>query len=117
MLAKLRFSTIQTGLVVFWAIWLTLVTLTNFTDALRQLGVLPGDFKLASYNFDLVRKTVEAHGVPTPIAAALSCAEAVCAKTSVDATNTLMMRLFMFTSAARWQRRRSERDWRRSSST
>ena len=68
MLAKLRFSTIQTGLVLFWAIWLTLVTLTNFADAMRQLDVLPSDFKLASYNFDLVKKTVGAHGIPTSVA-------------------------------------------------
>jgi hypothetical protein len=71
MLAKLRFSTIQTGLVLFWAIWLTLVTLTNFADAMRQLDVLPGDFKLASYNFDLVKKTVGTHGIPTSVAGVL----------------------------------------------
>jgi hypothetical protein len=70
-LTKLRFSTIQTGLVLFWAIWLTLVTLTNFADALRQLDVLPSDFKLASYNFDLVKKTVGAHGIPTSVAGVL----------------------------------------------
>ena len=71
MLAKLRFSTIKTGLVLFWAIWLTLVTLTNFADAMRQLDVLPSDFKLASYNFDLVQKTVGAHGIPTSVAGVL----------------------------------------------
>jgi hypothetical protein len=71
MLAKLRFSTLQTGLVLFWAIWLTLVTATNTCDGLKQLGVLPADFTLASYNFDLVRKTVGAHGVPAVIAAVL----------------------------------------------
>ena len=71
MLAKLRFSTIQTGLVLFWASWLTLVTLTNFADAMRQLDVLPSDFTLASYNFDLVKKTVGAHGIPTSIAGVL----------------------------------------------
>jgi hypothetical protein len=71
MLAKLRFSTIQSGLVLFWAIWLTLVTLTNFADAMRQLDVLPSDFKFASYNFDLVKKTVGAHGIPTSVAGVL----------------------------------------------
>ena len=71
MLAKLRFSTIQTGLVLFWAIWLTLVTHPNFADAMRQLDVLPSDFKLASYNFDLVKKTVGAHGIPTSVAGVL----------------------------------------------
>ena len=67
MLAKLRFSTIQAGLVLFWAIWLSLVTLTNIADAMKQIGALPDDFKLASYNYALVKKAVEAHGVPTTV--------------------------------------------------
>lgn len=66
-----RFSTIQIGLVLFWALWLTLVTITNTFDALKQLGVLPASFTLASYNFDLVKSTVGAHGVPSTIAAVL----------------------------------------------
>jgi hypothetical protein len=71
MLVKLGFRTIQTGLVLFWAIWLTLVTATNVFDGLRQLGVLPEGFTLASYNFDLVVETVGAHGVPMGAAAVL----------------------------------------------
>jgi hypothetical protein len=71
MLSNLRYSTLQAGLLVFWAIWLTLVTLTNFADALRKLGILPAEFRLASYNFDLVKDTVGAHGVPTAIAVVL----------------------------------------------
>ena len=38
---------------------------------MRQLDVLPSDFKLASYNFDLVKKTVGAHGIPTSVAGVL----------------------------------------------
>ena len=71
MLARIRISTIQTGLVLFWATWLTLVTSTNLFDALKQLGVLPTGFTWSSYNFELVKETVGAHGVPTVIASLL----------------------------------------------
>ncbi len=71
MLQSIRLSTLQAGLVLFWAAWLTVVTLTNITDALRQLGALPSGFGWASYNFDLVRETVGAHGVPVAVAALL----------------------------------------------
>jgi hypothetical protein len=64
-------TTIQIGLVLFWAIWLSVVTATNVFDAMKQLGALPARFTLASYNFDLVAKTVGAHGVPAPVAAFL----------------------------------------------
>lgn len=71
MLSRIRFSTIQSGLVLFWAIWLTLITATNFFDALKQLGVLPDGFTFASYNFALVQGTLAAHGIPVVIAAIL----------------------------------------------
>ena len=71
MLERLRLSTLQSGLVLFWALWLSLVTLTNTFDALRQLGLLPEAFTFASYNFDLVRETVGAHGIGTPLAVLL----------------------------------------------
>ena len=71
MLARLRFSTLQSGLVLFWAIWLSLVTLTNVFDALKQLGIISEGFTFASYNFDMVKETVGAHGVPTAGAAVL----------------------------------------------
>lgn len=64
MLERLRYSTLQSGLVLFWAIWLTIVTLTNLFDALNQLGLLPEGITFVSYNFDLLTVTVGAHGVP-----------------------------------------------------
>ena len=70
----IRFSSIQVGLVLFWAIWLTVVTTTNVLDAMKQVGALPPGFTLVSYNFELVQKTVGAHGVPTVIAALLYAA-------------------------------------------
>jgi hypothetical protein len=71
MLERLRDSTLRSGLVLFWALWLTLVTVTNLTDALKQFGLLPDEWKFASYNYALVVETVGAFGVPASIAAAL----------------------------------------------
>jgi uncharacterized membrane protein YidH (DUF202 family) len=70
-IGTMRFSSIQIGLVLFWAIWLSVVTTTNILDVMKQLGALPAGFTLVSYNFELVAKTVGAHGVPTLIAALL----------------------------------------------
>jgi hypothetical protein len=71
MLRTVRFSTLQSGLVLFWAIWLSIVTLTNIFDALKQLGLLPDDFTMAAYNFDLLVATIGAHGVSAWIGAIL----------------------------------------------
>lgn len=71
MFAKLRFSTIHAGLLLFWAIWLTLVAFTNLADALKRLQLLPEDWTLASYNYDLVVQTLQPHGVPEAVAALL----------------------------------------------
>ncbi|MDA0379441.1 MAG: hypothetical protein O3C45_11280 [Bacteroidetes bacterium] len=71
MLLNLRFSTLQTGLVLFWAIWLTLITLTNMTDALRHLGLLAENVSWASYNYSLVEQTLGKQGIPSFLAAIL----------------------------------------------
>jgi hypothetical protein len=71
MLERLRFSTLQSGLVLFWALWLTLIAMTNVFDALKTMGVLPEGWTLASYNYNLVAQTVGAHGVPATGAAVL----------------------------------------------
>jgi hypothetical protein len=71
MLRNFRFSTLPSGLVLFWAIWLSIVTLTNVFDAMNQFGLLPDGFTMAAYNFALVVETVGAHGVPAIIGAVL----------------------------------------------
>lgn len=71
MLSKLRYSTLQSGLILFWAVWFTFATATNLFDALKQLGFLPAGFTFASYNFSLVKGTLAAHGIPVSIAAIL----------------------------------------------
>src|SRR4030095_8871333 len=53
LLARLQFSTIQIGLVLFWAMWLTAVAATNILDALKQLGALPARVTLVCYKLPL----------------------------------------------------------------
>lgn len=62
--SPIRFPTLKAGLILFWAVWLTIVTLSNLTDALKALGILSPDFGWASYNYALVLKTVGEQGVP-----------------------------------------------------
>ena len=71
MLSKLRYTTLQSGLIFFWAVWLTIATTTNLFDALKQLGLLPAGFTFTSYNFTLVKGTLSAHGIPVSVAAIL----------------------------------------------
>lgn len=71
MLERLRFSTLQAGLLLFWAVWMSLIVLTNLLDALKTLGALPESWTLASYNYTLVVQTVGAQGVPAGVAAVL----------------------------------------------
>jgi hypothetical protein len=71
MLDRLGFTTLQLGLLLLWALFLTLVVLTNVTDALKHLGVLPGWWTLASGNYGMVVTTTSAHGIPGGVAAVL----------------------------------------------
>jgi hypothetical protein len=71
MLARLGFMTLQTGLLLLWTLYLAFVCATNVTDALKQLGMLPGTWTLASGNYGLVSATTGAHGIPSAVAAVL----------------------------------------------
>lgn len=54
-----------TGLVLLaWAVWFTLVWLTNALDAAMALGLLPPGWTLASGNWGFIGKTTAVHGVP-----------------------------------------------------
>jgi len=64
MLDRLRFRTLQTGMLLFWSLWTTLVVLTNVTDALKRAGALPPDFRWVSGNFAFISATTAAQYVP-----------------------------------------------------
>jgi hypothetical protein len=57
--------TLKTGLLFGWALWLSLVTLTNILDALKALDVLGDDFSFASGNWPYLQGTTAIHDVPT----------------------------------------------------
>lgn len=47
---------LKIGLLVFWAVWSTLVFASNLGEGLRQLGAVPAGFPYASGNFGAIRE-------------------------------------------------------------
>ncbi len=62
---------LKSGLLLGWAMWLSVVTLTNVTDALKALDVLGDDFGFASGNWPYLEGTTAIHETPTWINAIL----------------------------------------------
>lgn len=48
----------------FWSAWFAIVTVTNVTDGLKGAGILSGEWKFASGNFELLVKTIAIYGLP-----------------------------------------------------
>lgn len=63
--------TLKRGLVFFWALWLTIVWLTNVTDLLKHFNILGADFTFASYNYDFMRETTAIYALPAAMVLAL----------------------------------------------
>jgi hypothetical protein len=57
-------ATLKSGLVLFWAAWLTIVCLTNILAGLKALGILPEGWKFASGNYQAVLDTVSTYSWP-----------------------------------------------------
>lgn len=55
---------IKQGIVLLWALWLSLVTLMNLSEALRAMRLLPEGFALVSSNWSLMRKVTEVYHTP-----------------------------------------------------
>lgn len=55
---------ISSILLLFWALYLSLVLLSNTVDALKALGVLPPDAVFVSGNFGLIEKVVSIYQSP-----------------------------------------------------
>jgi hypothetical protein len=49
---------------LFWALWLTVVTASNVTNALRVAGALPTSFAFASANFELIEASTAVYHAP-----------------------------------------------------
>lgn len=72
MLARLASSrTLKSGILLFWALYFSVVTLTNTLDALKGVGALPQGWTLASGNYALIVKVTSVHGTPVIIATVL----------------------------------------------
>ncbi|HEY2839299.1 MAG TPA: hypothetical protein VGJ26_09130 [Pirellulales bacterium] len=51
-------------LLLFWAVWLTLVVATNLADAARAAGLIAADFPFASGNYATMLEVTAPVGVP-----------------------------------------------------
>ena len=59
------------ALLLFWALYFTVVTLSNLTDLLRVGGVLPTGFTWVSGNHGYIASSIARVGVPAGLAAPL----------------------------------------------
>ncbi len=62
---------LKRGLVLFWAMWLSLVVASNCVDALRAIEVLPATVRFASGNYSAIVDVLAAAGVSTTLAGVL----------------------------------------------
>jgi hypothetical protein len=59
---------IKRGLLLFWAIWLSVVLLTNVADALKGAHIISATFPMVSGNFPLIGATIGNFGLGEPVA-------------------------------------------------
>jgi hypothetical protein len=58
-------------LLLFWAIWLSVVFLTNLADAAKGIGLLDEAWVFASGNLRSIRETTARYGIPDSVNAVL----------------------------------------------
>src|SRR5271156_3907946 len=51
-------------LLLFWALWFSIVFLSNLADGLKALGLLPDAWAFASDNFKFIKETTARYGTP-----------------------------------------------------
>src|SRR5687767_354409 len=61
---NLSVKTLKRGLLFFWALWLTVVFLTNLFDLLKHQGVVPESWSFASGNYGFMESVTAVHGTP-----------------------------------------------------
>jgi hypothetical protein len=64
-------KTIGRLLLLFWALWLSVVAATNVLDALLAFGLLPATFKFASGNWAWINQVMDPREVPRTVQAVL----------------------------------------------
>jgi hypothetical protein len=55
---------LKRGMIAAWAVWLSVVSLTNVFDGLKALGLLDPGWRLASGNYVQVQKAMEPYAFP-----------------------------------------------------
>jgi hypothetical protein len=63
--------TLKQGLILFWALWISLVVLHNIFDALKELGVLPESWRFVSTNFQGIYDLIGGERTPRWVAGLL----------------------------------------------
>jgi hypothetical protein len=56
--------TLKRVILLFWAAWLSIVTLTNFFEGLKALGALGSGWTFASGNYGFMLDVTSVHGTP-----------------------------------------------------
>lgn len=65
MLTNLKMITLtQQGIILFWALWFTLVALSDLANFLQTLNLLPSSFSFSSNNYKLIVKSLSFHTTP-----------------------------------------------------
>jgi hypothetical protein len=62
---------LKRALLLFWALWLTLVLATNVFDACKVVGLLPETWLFASGNYTFLVQTTARYGTPASVNAVL----------------------------------------------
>ena len=68
---QIDLPTLKLGLIVFWALWLSLVFLSNSLDGLKALGLLPQRWRFSSKNYGAVVKATSIYSAPEWLAGLL----------------------------------------------
>jgi hypothetical protein len=58
-------------LLLFWAVWFSVVFLSNLADAGKSLGLLGGSWAFASGNGKLIQETTASYGISSTVNATL----------------------------------------------
>lgn len=61
---QVNLSILKLGLIVFWASWLTLTSVTNVFDGLKVLKMLPEKWKFASGNYAAIARATSSYSFP-----------------------------------------------------
>ena len=65
----IRLVTLKRGLLVFWAVWFSLVCLTNVLGGCQRVELLPTTWQYVSGNFQLIISVVSVYRMPEWLAA------------------------------------------------